>query len=424
MGRRLTIARLRAGRLIILTLGAIGLLGAAYYYLKTGGRPPRAETLAEAPVESGSFQPTEAQWKNLKLEPARLVSFRNRREAEGKIAINDNKTTPVFSPYSGRVTRIFVEPGASVQQGQPLFAIEASEFVQAQNDLLSAMAARNKAEAQRRLTEINLGRQHDLFQAKAAAKRDYEQAQADSTAASNDLKTAEIGIEAVRKRLRILGKSEMEVEALTAQGARIDPEAAVLAPISGVVISRKIGLGQYIQAGAGDPVFAIGDLSSVWLVANVRESDIPSVSIGAELDVRVLALPDKPMTAKVVYIAPSVDPATRRLAIRAEIENPGLALKPEMFASFTILAGQEQPRIAVPQSAIVYEGASAHVWVAGKDKRISARSIATGRANGDLIEATSGIAEGEEVVTSGALFIDRAAQQKTSALEAVAARLG
>ena len=112
--------------------------------------------------------------------------------------------------------------------------------MQAQNDLTTAINARNKARAQHKLTEINEARQRDLFNARAAAKRDYEQAQADFAAAVNDLKTAEIGIDTVRKRLRILGKSDREIEALTTDGAQINPEAVVQAPISGTVIARKV----------------------------------------------------------------------------------------------------------------------------------------------------------------------------------------
>ena len=407
----------RRGRLrIFLSVGLLGLLAVALLAFASREQGGNGEGRAKAaPVEEG-FQPTETQWKNLRIEPARHASFSTKLETEGKIAINDYKAAPVFSPYSGRVTRVFAEAGAAVAQGQPLFAIEASEFVQAQNDLTTAINARNKARAQHKLTEINEARQRDLFNARAAAKRDYEQAQADFAAAVNDLKTAEIGIDTVRKRLRILGKSDREIEALTTDGAQINPEAVVQAPISGTVIARKVSPGQYIQSGASDPVFTIGDLSTVWLVAGLRESDVPRVRLGAPLTVRVLALPDRPLEAKIVYIASSIDPASRRLPIRAEIENPGFVLKPEMFASFTIVSAAEEMGVAVPQSAIVYEGAEAHVWVTGKNRSIASRAIKTGRSVGSLIEVTSGLQAGEDVVTGGALFIDRAMQPKSSAL--------
>lgn len=401
---------LAEGRLYYAGLAAIVALafGGTYYFPGAAAIQEAAHTAA--PGRLLSFQPTEAQRKNLRIEVAGVAHFRTKREAEGKIAINDYKTTPIFSPYSGRVTAVFADAGAQMAAGQPLFAIEASEFVQAQNDLMSAINARNKARAQRRLAEINEGRQSDLYAARAAAKRDLEQAQTDLVSVANDLKTAELGVEAVRKRLRILGKPEDEIAALENTGSQINPVTSLLAPIAGTVISRKIALGQYLQSNGTDPVFTIGDLSTVWLVANLRETDAPFVHPGQTVNVRVLALPNTPLTAKIVYVAPSIDPVTRRLAIRAEISNPDFVLKPEMFANFTILSGDEEDHVAVPQPAIVYEGPSAHVWVEGKDRTISSRNVGTGRSNGELIEIRSGLAAGEMVVTGGALFIDRASE--------------
>ncbi len=389
-------------------------VGVGYYFSGAVASQDAPRAVAAAP--SAGFRLTEAQRKNLRIEPARLSPFRTKHEADGKIAINDYKATPVFSPYSGRVTAIFAGAGDQVAPGQPLLAIEASEFVQAQNDLMTAVNARNKAQAQYRLATINEGRQNELFAARAAAKRDLEQAQTDLVSAKNDLKTAELGIEAVRKRLRILGKSENEIDGLTSSGGQIEPVATVFAPIAGTVITRKIGLGQFIQSNGADPVFTIGDLSSVWLVANLHESDAPFVRPGQTINVRVLALPGKPLAAKIVYVAPSIDPATRRLAIRAEIGNPDSALKPEMFANFVMYSGDEEEHVAVPQTAIVYEGSLAHVWVEGQDGTISSRAVETGRSNGELIEIRSGLDAGETIITGGALFIDRAAEVKTSDL--------
>jgi cobalt-zinc-cadmium efflux system membrane fusion protein len=113
---------------VILGLFAAGLLAAALFIPARRGGAGKENHAKSADQETGLL-PTEAQWKNLKIEPVRLAAFSTKHQAEGKIAINDYKTTPVFSPYSGRVTRVFAEAGPAVTQGQPLFAIEASEFV-------------------------------------------------------------------------------------------------------------------------------------------------------------------------------------------------------------------------------------------------------------------------------------------------------
>ena len=182
------------------------------------------------------------------------------------------------------------------------------------------------------------------------------------------------------------------------------------APIGGTVIQRRVGLGQYINAGATDPVFTVGNLSTVWLIANVRESDAPKMKIGAPVEVSVLAYPGRTFNAKLSYVAPALDPNTRRLPVRAEIENPGRELLPEMFASFRIVSGDNRLMPAVPQEAVVYEGAQARVWVARPDqKAVVTRPIEVGATTNGLVEVRKGLAVGETVVASGTLFIDRAA---------------
>jgi len=221
----------------------------------------------------------------------------------------------------------------------------------------------------------------------------------------------------VRNRLRILGKSDAEITALENAPDRLgmNPEATVYSPITGTVTQRQVGLGQYINSaasGASSAVFSIGDMSRVWLLANVREADAPSMRLGEAIEVHVLAYPGRVFTAKLTYVAPSIDPSTHRLAVRAEVENPDGALKPEMFANFRIITGDTVTAPAVPESAVVYEGQKARVWVAEKDKSIGLREIQTGRTQDGLVEVLAGLQSTESVVTSGSLFIDRAAKSE------------
>jgi membrane fusion protein, heavy metal efflux system len=374
----------------------------------------REEAKAEQPAPApGSFRPTEAQWATLKFGAVQQLTFRPERITDGKIAIDDDRTTPVFSPYSGRVTRLLAKAGDHVEKGAPLLALEASEFVQGQNDLISAVAALNTAHSQLKLAAINEKRQHELYDAKAGALKDWQQAEADLESARNTVRSAEIALAAVRNRLHILGKSDREIDALET-AKRMDPEAIVTAPIGGTVIQRQVGLGQYINstaAGASTPVFSIGDLSAVWLVANVRETDAPLMHVGDPVDVHVLAYPGRVFKAKLTYVAPAIDANTHRLPVRAEVENADGALKPEMFASFSIITGDAVVTPAVPQEAVIYEGDVAHVWLAHDDKSLSLRQIRTGRTDaGGMVEVLAGLQPGETVVTSGSLFLDRAAQ--------------
>ncbi len=210
------------------------------------------------------------------------------------------------------------------------------------------------------------------------------------------MRSAEIGLDAVKNRLVILGKSLAEIDGLVSKASKISAEATVNAPIAGTVISRKVGVGQYIQAGSSDPVFTIGDLSTVWLVANVRETDVPAIRIGQRVDVRVIAYPGRSFDAKITYIAPSIDPATHRLPVRAEVENPDFLLKPEMFANFTIYSSDEARAPAIPEDAIIYEGEEARVWVAAADHRLSSRQIKVGRTKDRMVEVISGLQPGRK----------------------------
>ena len=180
-----------------------------------------------------------------------------------------------------------------------------------------------------------------------------------------------------------------------------------------MITQRQVGIGQYVASlanGATNPVYTISDLSTVWLVANVPEVDVPSLRIGLPVEVRVLALPGRVLKAKISWVAPSIDQNTHRLLVRADVENLNGALKPGMFANFSIIAGEASMAPAVPQEAIVYEGDRARVWVAGDGDTLGLRDIRAGRTRDGMVEVLAGLAAGEKVVTSGTVFLHRAAK--------------
>jgi cobalt-zinc-cadmium efflux system membrane fusion protein len=352
--------------------------------LETGPPPPPA----------GTFRPTPQQLKTLTIARVSRHAFVSEEMTEGKIAINADHSTPVFSPYSGRVIRVIAGLGDAVKAGAALATIDASEFVQAQNDL-------NTAAAQVKLARINESRKHSLYDAKGGSLQDWQQAQ-------NDLTTAEVALSAVRNRLRILGLAPPDIDALEHAG-NIEALATLRAPVAGVVVDRQVGPGQYLQSGSSTPQFTIADTSSVWLLANVRESDSGLVKLGQPVEVRVLAYPKRTFDARVTYVSPVIDAATHRLPVRAEIANRDGALKPEMFANFRIFTSDASESPAVPDEAVVYEGDAAHVWMALPDGTLTYRAISTGRHSDGLVEVTRGLAPGDQVVTRGSLFIDQAA---------------
>jgi len=391
------------------------LLALAFGFARLRGHlfagPPEGKTAADAAstLPPGAFRPTQAQMASLQMTTVATLVFRGEERADGKIAINGDKTTAVFSPYTGRVTKVIANLGDNVKQGTPLLAIAATEFAQGQNDLLAAMSTLETARSQFSLAQANEKRKHGLYDAKAGSLQDWLQSQTDLVTAESNLRAAETAVGLVKNRLRILDQTDAQIGALE-NAKTMNPVTQVVAPIGGTVIDRQVGLGQYVQANGPNPIFSIGDLSTVWLIANVREIDAPRMRRGAQVEVHVLALPERVFKARLTYVAPSVDPNTHRLAVRAEVPNQDGMLKPEMFATFSISTGIESAAPAVPERAVIYEGDSARVWVARDDGTLVVRPIQTGRVSNGRVEVVGGLTAGEKVVTSGSLFIDRAAK--------------
>jgi cobalt-zinc-cadmium efflux system membrane fusion protein len=397
--------RQRAVGAVLVALGVDGVYG----FLQLSG-PSRGHSDVSSQSRKGlaRYTPTPAEWAALTIQPVIEKPFRAEHVTEGKIAIDEDRSTPVFSPYAGRVTKLLVKPGDGVVKGQPLFTIEAADTVQAQNDYITAMTAMNKAKSALGLAEIQDKRARDLFEGKAVPLKDYQQSQANLIQAQNDMRSSQTALEASRNKLRIFGLSEDDIETFRRQG-RINPEITISAPIAGTVVQRKIGPGQYVSAGASDPVYVIGDLSTVWLTAFMRETDAAAVTLGQEITFGVLAFPGRTMSARLNYVATAIDPATRRLLVRATIDNRDGQLKPEMFANVTIFSPSDHPAVGVPKTALIYEADQVRVWVAHEDKSIELRQIKAGLTNGDLVEVLGNLKPGEMIVTKGSLFIDRAA---------------
>jgi cobalt-zinc-cadmium efflux system membrane fusion protein len=390
--------------LALIALAGVGIVGASRVFV------PRAksETAHAARTDSSHFMPSDAEWASLTVQPASQQVFRAEHVTEGKIAVDEDTSTPIFSPYSGRVVKLLAKPSDTVERGQALFVIEANDTVQALNDFVAALSTLNTARSKLNLAQIVEKRQDDLYAGKAVPLKDWQQSQTDLAAAQNDMRAAETAVEAAHNRLRILGRSEDQISTFQ-QTRQISGDTPIYAPIGGTVIQRKVGPGQFISTGASDPVFVIGDLSTVWLTAFVRESEAADVKAGQQIDFTVLALPGRTFKARIDYVSAAIDPSSRRLLARATIDNKEGLFKPEMFANVTIYSGDDHSSVGVPKQALIYEGERVHLWVAHDDKSIELREIEPGLTNGDLVEVRSNLKAGEKVVTKGSLFIDRAA---------------
>ena len=365
------------------------------------------EKTADPSLESSRVIVGREQLSQITAQPVVRRRFRTEKFAIGQIAFNEDVTTPVFSPFTGRVVKLLTKLGDDVMAGSPLFEIDTPDVVQGQSDLINAAAALAKSKTQVELTQRSFNRQRDLFKAKAVSEKDFEQAQSDLRQAESDVRANEGVVIAARNKLRILGKTDEDV-AKVEKDRSINPIMRVNAPISGTITTRKVGPGQYVRVDNADPLFSISDLSNMWLRANVAEADIPFVKVGQDVEVKVLAYPDETFMAKVTYIAASVDPTTHRVAVRSQIENEKRLLKPEMFANFKIITdnGDESP--SVPIGAVIRDSDASYVWLAKSETEFERRAVKLGIETDGVIQILSDLPAAPRVVTTGAVFLDNA----------------
>jgi cobalt-zinc-cadmium efflux system membrane fusion protein len=371
-----------------------------------------AVTPAQPPAKDPDIvRVSQDQLHQLDIIAVKPHKFRVYKVAVGQIAFNEDASTVVQTPFTGRVIRVIAKIGDIVKPGDPLFEVDSPEVVQVQTDLISALQAVEKTRTSLMVAQRQAERTTRLLADKAISMREAEQARNDQAIAESDLKTAEGTLHSARNRLRVfIGRDQAEVDRLERERI-INPLVTVNSPIEGTVIARKIGPGQYVRADAGDSLYGIANLSTMWLKANVPEVDIPHVSVGQDLEVKVTALPDRVFHAQVIAIGAASDASTRRVVVRSEIPNPGHVLKSEMFASFKIAtnAGEDAP--AIPSEAVIWEGEQAVVWIEREPMVLQRRRVKVGMEQDGRMQVRDGLKSGDLVVSRGAIFVQNELDQ-------------
>ena len=362
--------------------------------------------MAEGPVKGADFLRVVAdQMHQLQIVKVENYAFRAQRSAIGQIGYNEDASTSVLTPFSGRVTRLIAKPGDQVKRGDPLLEIDSPEQLIPQNDFIAAQAAKRKAGSQHNLAQIVEKRVRDLHEGKAAPSKDLQAAEAQLASAENDVRSADTTLEAARARLRIVGRTEAEIAQLEQTGA-LNRVTTITAPIDGTVVSRKVGPGQHVKADSGDALYVIADLSTMWLKAQIFEQDIAQIRIGQEIEAKVSAVPNRVFKARINAINSASDLTTRRVIVRAEIENADGLLKAEMFAMFRISIEEASTAAAVPTDAVIREGDIATVWVETEPMLFKRRVVDIGTQQDGLTQIRKGLGAGELVVARGAIFVD------------------
>ncbi|MGA9569504.1 MAG: efflux RND transporter periplasmic adaptor subunit [Candidatus Acidiferrales bacterium] len=304
----------------------------------------------------------------------------------GAVAYNAFNTVPVITQVGGPVSRILVVPGERVKKGQSLLEVSSPDY-----SLL--YAAYLKARDTYRVADKNYARAQDLYAHHAIAERDLLQAESDRIQAQADLNAALLGL----KILGIPNPDDLEKAPSSA-------EIPLLAPIGGEIVERDVSPGQLLQAGATQ-AFIISDMSSVWVLANVYQSDLSAVHVGDQVTVQTDSYPDK-FQGKISFISPALDPTTRTLQARIVVENPGEKLKNNMYVTATVNAGVEQNAIAVPDSSVLRDDENQpFVYVATGSNQFGRRSVEIGQSEAGKTQILKGLSSGDRVVGDGSLFL-------------------
>jgi len=361
------------------------------------GHKPEA---AEASSPSGAVVLTADQYDGLTTATAGVRDFRDQVTADGRITVDGDRTAEVYSPYTGVVEKVLVEPGQHVTRDQPLFLIRANEAAQSAADLASAEANLATARAQQTVVQGAYRRAQAAFQTAGGAQKDVEAAQRDLIAANSAVTAAETALNAQRDKQAILG---LPAASAPTAGSLV----YVRAPADGIVARRAVAPGQRI-VDVSQAAVEITDTASVWLDAQVSEQDSGRITVGQTVDVHVDAFPGRVFRAQVLSVAPVLDADTHRLPVRARIDNPDHALKPDMFATVDLYGAVTASALAVPSEAVVREGQDVRVWVIASGRRAVMRHVSLGLSDGGYVQILSGLNPGDRVVVGGALFVDKA----------------
>jgi cobalt-zinc-cadmium efflux system membrane fusion protein len=308
----------------------------------------------------------------------------------GTVDWDANHTTQAITQVNGPISRILVDTGAKVKQGDPLLYVSSP-------DVANATSAYRKARNRELLAQRIVDRMNELLSHGAIASKDLESAEADYNDARTDVQTS-------LQALRIFGITQQEIDQAQQQGTAISTELAVRAPIAGVVVQKLVSPGMLIQAGT-TICFMLSDTSTVWVQGHIFDRDLPFVRTGDSVE------ETNPASARtfhgvVNYVGAFVDPATRTTPVRIVTQNPEGLLKKDMFVEAAIRTGSQANVLAVPASAVLRDDKNEPiVYVQAEPGKFTQRSVTIGMLQDGMIAITAGLQKGESVLADGSLFV-------------------
>jgi cobalt-zinc-cadmium efflux system membrane fusion protein len=304
----------------------------------------------------------------------------------GTVAYNSFRTTPVITQVSGPVSRIVVVPGQRVNKGEPMLYVASPDYSQLRTNYLKAKDAYALAQKAK-------SRAEDLYEHHAIAEQNLEQAQSAEVQASGDLASSQAA-------LKVMGITDPDAIVKAPPSF----EVPVKAPINGLVVEQDVSAGQFIQPGTTQ-CFVISDISTVWVLVNVYQKDLPFVRVGDTVTIQTDTNAEV-FHGRISYVAASLDPSTRTLQARIETSNPGEKLKKDMYVVATVNAGAIPNAIALPDAAVLRDSENQpFVYAAASANKFGRRSVTLGESLNGQTEITSGLKAGDQVIGNGSLFL-------------------
>jgi membrane fusion protein, heavy metal efflux system len=304
----------------------------------------------------------------------------------GAVAYNSFRTTPVITQVSGPVSRVTVVPGQKVDRGEPMLYVASPDYSQLRTNFLKAKDAYA-------LAQKAYARAQDLYQHHAIAEQNLEQAESAEVQAGGDLASTQAA-------LKVMGITDPD--ALVKAPPSF--EVPVRAPIGGLVVEQDVSAGQLLQTGATQ-CFMISDISTVWVLVNVYQKDLPYVHVGDTVTIQTDAYPDE-FHGRISYVAAALDPNTRTLQARIETGNPNDKLKKDMYVVATVNAGAIANAITLPDAAVLRDGENQpFVYAAAASSQFGRRSVTLGESLNGQTEITGGLKAGDKVIGNGSLFL-------------------
>lgn len=373
-----------AGRLVL--SGLLGLAAAC-------GQQPEDRSVAKPvvdPVQAGliDLSAQEAARTAIEVTPVLRGQYRVSRDFPATIQPNENELAEVTTLTRGRVVKVLVDVGDEVKKDQVLAQLHSADLGLAESAFLKAAARLHEA-------DLAYRRAKGLHEEKVVSLAEYLRREA-------ELKTAQAEAGETHNRLELLGVSHLEVQRLTREHT-IRVDVPLLAPIDGRVIMRNLTRGEVVETH--QKVFAVANLSHVWVMANVPEKDVEYIRKDQRVDIVAAAYPHALFSGTVTYIGDVLDPATRTLRVRVTAPNPGMRLKPEMFALVRVYADPDPDVLTVPLSAVQNGPAGTMVFVRRAPSQFEVRKVRLGVEYGDAVAVLEGVGPGDPVVTRGAFTL-------------------